>query len=133
LIDATTDPKTGLFSRFNCRFIGDSIDRVFDAMCVNYVSPSFKVIVAVAISSVCIFFATFFTFTLAIRYARKVRKMPVKPKGNAKGGAAAAKGGAAGAGAKGGAAKGGPAKGGPAKGGPAKGGAANAGAKKPAA
>lgn len=73
LITVTTDPDTGLLSRFNCKFLGASIDRVFDAMCVNYVSPVFKVIIAVAIASTSMFFASFFSFTLAIRYARKVR------------------------------------------------------------
>lgn len=44
LVAATNDPTTGLLSRFNCKFLGKSIDRVFDAMCVNYVTPLFKVL-----------------------------------------------------------------------------------------
>lgn len=43
LINSTTDPETGLMSRFNCKFLDKSMDRIFDAMCVNYVTPVFKV------------------------------------------------------------------------------------------
>mmetsp|Transcript_4333 Transcript_4333/g.663 ORF Transcript_4333/g.663 Transcript_4333/m.663 type:complete len:126 (-) Transcript_4333:330-707(-) len=64
-------------SRFNCKFVEKSVDRIFDAVCVNYVSPIFKVILATAIASVSMFFASFFSFCLAIRYARKVRPSKV--------------------------------------------------------
>jgi len=49
------------------------MDRVFDAMCVAFISPVFKGILSTAVASVSMFFSSFFAFVLAIRYARKTR------------------------------------------------------------
>lgn len=57
-------------SRFNCSFLGESLDRVYDAVCVSFVTPVFKGILSTAVASICMFFCSFFSFILAIRYAR---------------------------------------------------------------
>lgn len=65
-----TNPKSGLVTQFNCKFINKNIDFIWDAVCVNLFPPLFKITLAVIISSVGLFFASFATCLLGLRYSK---------------------------------------------------------------
>ncbi|KRX01551.1 hypothetical protein PPERSA_01454 [Pseudocohnilembus persalinus] len=71
--------ENGLFNQNNCTFVQNSIDRLYDATCVNYVTPTFKIIICLAAGSLCMMSASLFSYCLAIKYARKFRKAKVEP------------------------------------------------------
>jgi hypothetical protein len=63
--------EDNFLDKFNCKFLGKNIDRVYDSVCVGFVIPVFKVIITFAVLSGSMFFAALFSNILAIRYARE--------------------------------------------------------------
>lgn len=66
--------EDNFLNKFNCKFLGKNINRVYDSLCIGTVIPLFKIIITFAIISGSMFFASLFSNILAIRYARNIRK-----------------------------------------------------------
>ena len=60
--------------KFNCKFLGPNIERIYDSVCVGFITPIFKMIISIAVVSGGMFIASLYSNLIAIRYARNCRK-----------------------------------------------------------
>jgi len=55
-IVATITGPDGILKNFNCQFIGISLDRLIDSLCVKIVPPFFRIAIGIALLAFGFFF-----------------------------------------------------------------------------
>lgn len=65
-----TDPDTGLVSDINCIGPGDSMDNIYDVLCVAFIPALFETSIIIACGSCFMFLAMFFLFFASIRFKK---------------------------------------------------------------
>ena len=64
------DPDVGLLSGVDCKFLRLSSRRFYDAICVKFLPPLWKLFLLIAIMSTAMFFGSCFGYCAAMRYSK---------------------------------------------------------------
>lgn len=70
VIDLVINPETGLVSDINCLGVGDSMDNIYDVLCVAFIPALFETSVIIACASCFMFCSMFFLFFASIRFKK---------------------------------------------------------------
>lgn len=71
LLNSVSDPKTGLMAGLNCKFLRDNLRNIYNAFCIALVVPLSTLILLIGISSICMFFLSYFAYSAAMRLSKK--------------------------------------------------------------
>ena len=69
-----SDKDNGFVSKFNCKFLGKNIDRIYDATCINFVGPIFKIIIALIFITLSMSVVAICSLCLGIRISRNLKQ-----------------------------------------------------------
>jgi hypothetical protein len=81
LIKYVTDPEKatnpdGLLVDLNCLFLDQGFERIYDGVCVSFVSALYNLTKVIIVFSFSLFFGSFFLFCTALRNARPLEENP---------------------------------------------------------